>query len=390
MAIPASLEIRKLTYDSGEIGSYLVADGFPLVLPNLWAEDLRLSLRANTVEAYLRDILLLYRTAEVEGIVPEAKLRSLMGFSRLEIKHLAKRLCETREGEAASKSTCSRRFESVRSFLTFSFDYFKEVQKLTLSDYSQADKNRDSQLSKFRKQMYKAANKGAAPAAATDLTRAEMAVVDAVMHPASELNPFKKPHVRVRNYCLFHVMWATAPRRAEVVLLELEDVRLGGAPTIVFKSPSVAAKGRRRDGASLKTRGREVPIDRELAHLLAVYREECRSYFVNSRIPSKAFFLSSRDGRRLSSYAINQIFDTVERVPEVASLGKRIHPHGLRTTSANSFRRKICDAGRASGIDLAEAMAYIGGWVQGSPMVAHYTRSEISARLAAIVRGSGA
>lgn len=381
-----TIEMRKFQRPSGHLWPYLLSDGFPLILPNLWIDELGLSARPNTLEAYLRDISILYRWASETGISIEARLESLKGFSAAETRKIVSLLCQTRSGSPASQSTCARRLEAIRSFIDFAFDFFIESGRVTLLEQAQAERNRSRQLRKFAKQVASNANSGAAPIPSTDLSPPDIEILDAVLHPISELNPFRGQHVRMRNYCIFHVLLETLARRGELVLIELSDVDLGSKPTIKIKEAPVSARNKRRDGASLKTLGRQVPISTKLANLLENYICEVRDSFLRPRRPSAALFLSDRDGRRLSAYSVNHIMDRIECVPEVAALKKRVHPHGLRSTAANQVRRRIAQAGRSSGMELHESLSYLGGWVQGSPMVQRYTRSAISERLGEILR----
>lgn len=378
------LRVRRLPRENGIRWPFLIRDGIPLILPNLWVDEL--ASRENTAEAYLRDVLLLYQVAADKGFSPEERFKDLKGFSRAEIRSISARLCTGRNGKAASKATCSRRRESIGNFLKFGFQYFIDVLGVSIAQQAQANQNIKSQVAKLNKAMEKAANQSLVAKASTSLTKEEMSIVESVMHPESELNPFKEGHVRIRNYCIFCVLQATGPRKSEAVLLEWADVQLDGSPTIVYKPPSANNKAKRRDDASFKTDGRAVPICASLAALLAEYLEYHRHRFTRRGIPSTAFFLSTRDGRRLSSRSINQMFAKVMRVPEIAALNKRLHPHGLRATAMNQFRRGLNDSGRMTGPEANDALAYVAGWKPGSQMVAHYTRASILERLAKIMK----
>ncbi|WP_425476982.1 tyrosine-type recombinase/integrase [Novilysobacter arseniciresistens] len=194
--------------------------------------------------------------------------------------------------------------------------------------------------------------------------------------------------IKVRNYCLFHVTIAVLARRSEAVLLELMDLDLGASPSVLIKMPTLAMSRRRRDGAALKTKGRQVPISANLAELLRCYVYEFRPLLLKNGRPSTSLFLSDRDGRRLSSGAFNQILRKAANLPEIQRLGKRLHPHALRHAGATAARRTITSNG-ATHDELAECLTYLGGWSPGSPMVQHYTRAAISERVAKLIRANG-
>lgn len=389
MPKPVLVEIRKFPKASGELWPYLVLDGFPLIIPNLWIDELGLSARPNTLESYLRDIALIYKWGAENNVSIEDRLERLKGFSSFETRVIAQELCTTRNGDPASSSTCTRRLAAIRSFLEFGFEYFIELKRTTLLEQAQAEKNKNKQIRRLTKQILFASNATRYPTPSTDLTDQELEVIETIIHPESASNPFRSPQIKLRNYCIFHVLLETLSRRGELVLIEVSDIEFGSKPTIRIKEPSIVNKNRRRDGASLKFRGRTVPISSKLAELLERYIEEVRDDFLYPRRPSTALFLSKADGRRLSSHTINQLLKKLSQLPEVVALKKRIHPHGLRATAANIARKKITKAGRSSGLEIQEAISYLGGWAQDSPMVQQYTRSTISERLGELLRNDG-
>jgi len=194
----------------------------------------------------------------------------------------------------------------------------------------------------------------------------------------------------VRNFALIALALETFARRSELVLLETTDLDLGYEPTVTIKKPTTVNQLKRRDGASMKTRGRIIPISLELASVLRFYLDHVRDEFLIPKRPTTSLFLSSRDGRRIAAMSLNHILKKVSQIPEIKQLGVRIHPHGLRSTGATEIRRKIDANGVSSGIMMEEVLSYLGGWVSGSPMVRRYTKTALSEKLGAMVRGKKA
>lgn len=383
---PRQWAVKKVLGADGRYWPYLLHNGIPQPLPTLWVKTVCGADAVNTADSYLRDVQVLYELADSLNVIVEERLRSLNGFRDGELRSIASRLGRTALGSQASKSTCSRRSETLKSFLKFAFDFYKQFANLSLIEQAQVDRNSLRQCKIVARQLRIAASAGEGPTRATSLTPEDVALIDRVIHPDSNVNPFRSRGLRFRNYCLLHVMLATGLRRGEAVLLELSDVDLGATPTIRIRRPTSVARRKRRDGASMKTLGRQVPISLALANVLEQYRDIWRLESVTASAPSPAFFLSTRDGRRLSAYTINRIIDEIGRVPEVAALGKRIHPHGMRSTAVNSIRRKIVEMDSSNSLVLTDALAYVGGWSQRSPMVGHYTRAAISERLSSVLR----
>ena len=381
---PSTYEIRRFVRDN-EMCPYLLRDGVPLVLPTLWVEEMRISARPNTLESYLRDIQIVYKWAETESVDIDERFKKFRGFSTPEITSIAKNLCTTKDG-ATSRSTCLRRLESVKDYIKFVYDYTIENSKISLLEQAQAEKNRDNQIKKLAKRMMRHSNLSPEPGCSTELTKSQVDVILAAIDPASSSNCFKNEKLKVRNFVLILLALETFARCSELVLLEISDLNLGLEPTVTFKKPTTTNQLKRRDGASMKTLGREIPISFELAKALRFYVDHVRDEFLVPKRPTTALFLSARDGRRLAAMTFNHILKKISKIPEVKQLGVRLHPHGLRSTGATDTRRKIYEKGISSGIEVEEVLSYLGGWVPGSPMVRRYTKAALSERLGAVVR----
>jgi len=372
---------------SSGLRPYLLVEGVPVILANLWAEDLLQKSRLNTVENYLRDAAIAYEWALGRGSPLEGKLERLAVFSSTELTSLAERLCSTKRGAEASQSTCARRLESIKSFIDFSFEHYVELNRLSLLEQSQAEKNKNKNLRNLHKKVIKIAQQSEPSLPATSLDSNEQALLESVLSPGDSRNPFNSVQTQTRNHCLFLVMLETLARRGEVVLIELNDVDLGPSPTIRIKRPSDINRERRKDGASLKTRGRVVPISASLAASLNEYISDHRAKLLKPRRPCTALFVSSRDGRRLSARTVNTVLRTVAACIGLPKFSTRIHPHGLRSTGANIARKRLENSGAPS-INVKDALAYLGGWSPNSECVQQHSRQAISERLGGIIRRS--
>ena len=380
-------EIRMIRTASSGLRPYLLVDGVPVILANLWAEDLLHRSRLNTVENYLRDAAVAYEWALRRGAPLEGKLERLAVFSPTELASLAERLCSTKHGAGASQSTCTRRLEAIKSFIDFAFEHYVELNRLSLLEQSQAEKNKNKNVRNLRKSIMKIAQQSEPSLPATPLDSDEQALLKSILRPGSSGNPFKNAQIQARNYCLFLTMLETLARRGEVALIELDDVDLGPSPTIRIKRPSDSNRERRKDGASLKTRGRIVPLSASVAAILNEYISEHRDKLLKPKRPCTALFVSSRDGRRMSARTVNTILRTVAASLGLSNFSTRIHPHGLRTTATNLARKKLEKSGAPS-INVRDALAYLGGWSPTSESVQKYSRQAISDRLGEILRES--
>ncbi len=374
--------VRLIRKDDGGLHPILTVGGRPLVLPNLWADELSLSTRFNTVRSYLADITLLYRWADKSGIDLHERFSSLTPFRKAELRQLANAACVKADGTSASAATCDRRLQSIRYFIAFAVDNFVEQKSIDFQGMSQAEKNKQAMHNRLGRLFSSKINVAPGPQPSTPLSSDELKVVSDVLHPASELNPFRGKSVRFRNYCMFHLAVETWARRSELVLLEIADLEFGSTPTVCLKAPSTKNANRRRDGANLKTRGRVIPISKELGGLLQAYVCGVRDDLLRPGVPSTALFVSARDGRRLASGAFNTLMRQVAEVPQVSALKKRLHPHGLRATGASLFR--IQAGAKENGLskdEFRDCITYLGGWNSNSKMVQRYTRQAIYDRI---------
>ncbi len=371
-----------LIKQDGGIRPYLLERGVPIVLANVWIGSLSDS-KDNSQEAFARDIRFFYQYFSSAGVDVEARLADLKSLTKREVAGAVRRLC-VRDGKNLKKATCRRRLEAVRSFLRFAQDHQISTQALTrdqlhgVSVYFTAIERKVS--SAFKRHI----NLGANPVHATVLTEDEVEKVHLVMHPDSKLNPFRDRATRVRNYCILRLACVIAPRRSELVLLELSDLDLGGSPTVAVKRPTVRVTAQRRDRSALKTQTKTIPLDSDVAMTMADYVENHRPVLVGKGRVSTALFPSTKDGRRLSGSSINRIFSQVAKAIDPTQ-AFRLHPHGLRATSTTAQRRHLQGLSSLTDADILLALSYHGGWAPGSESVRLYTRVAVQERVERIL-----
>jgi site-specific recombinase XerD len=383
-------KVRVIRRNDGRLHPILTERGRPLVLPALWIDDLATA-KFNTLKSYAADVTRIYQWADTAGIDLHQKFSTLCGLAKPALRTLAAALCTTAKGHQARRGTCERRLQAARSFLGFSMDLFIDARNDDLNAQLLGERNRDKLLARLEKLVTAKSAESSSSNPSTSFQADDLRLISAILHPASESNPFRDVRVRVRNYCLFHLAIETWARRSEIVLLEMDDIDLGMEPTVTIKEPTAINAQRRRDGASLKTQGRVVPISAELSGLLQTYIHDVRDDLLKPRVPTTALFVSSRDGRRMASGSLNQILDSVSHVPEFLALNKRLHPHALRASGASAFRRQVAGPnGVLTSEEFKDCMAYIGGWSPGSPMVQRYTRQAISERISSHLNQRGA
>ncbi len=371
------ISLRLYSRADGSLHPVLLRGGLPLVLPNLWADQLALTRRPNSVRAYLSDVLRLYRWAAVAGVDIYDSFTSQTGLRPSQLQSLVTFTSSRSDGSDFAQSTISRQANSICMFLQFVFDYRLSHQDLSLEQLRKAERWQKTVISRLAKLFAVRAQRGAIAQNALGLTKEELEELDGILLPGSEQNPAKDEALQLRNYCIWRLMLATGARRSETVLLEIDDLQLGAKPTITFKRPTKNAANRRRDGASLKTQQRTLPIPARLARLLSDYLERARPRYVQARRPSPAVFLSARDGRRLAATTINKMLAAAS----VRATKNGLHPHRLRTTAMNALCDMVRDARGRLPDGFQDQLIYFAGWSASSKMPLLYTRESISAAL---------
>ncbi len=370
--LPTLLFIKQ----SAGIRPYLLQHGVPTVLANLWIGSL--SEKDNTRDSFARDVRILYHYFFNVAVDLESRLIDLKPITKNEVIGAVALLC-VRNGRSLARATCVRRLESIRSYLRSVQDHLLSTQDLPKDELHGVSVYFSAMERKFASEFKKHINRGESSVHSRVLSEEELEVVHLIMHPESELNPFSSYAIRVRNYCILRVANDAAPRRSELVLLEISDLDLSGSPTISVKRPTPRVTGQRRDRSALKTQTKTLPLSTELASLLATYLDRYRPELIGKGRVSTALFPSTSDGKRLSGSSINRMFSRVTEV--IGAEAFRLHPHGLRATSTTMQRKRLQSLAAISDSDLLLALSYHGGWAPGSRSVQLYTRLAIQERV---------
>jgi integrase len=279
---PLRFRILETIFESGERMPMLVdAIGAPIPLPNRYVLSmLRPSSQRATIEDHLRAIASQYEWASRRGINVEERILSGNALSSEELSFLVDNLRFTNATARAvagvvffdakdvvlvAGPTHKKRFLSVRSYLLWlsdrclhsidvrdpTYPFIRERldrMKRALSSYSFAKSSRP--------ELY-------------GLSETLIIRLFKIVNPSSADNPFNAA-VRVRNYVVILLLFTDGFRRAEILKFKLADLNIRGTnePTLkLFRRPDDPDETRLAP-PSVKTNGREVPIERSCAKLL--------------------------------------------------------------------------------------------------------------------------
>lgn len=363
--------------------------GMPSIEALLWADHISTSLSPNSTQAYAKDLLVLHTWSSKHNIDIDRRFMALTGLSHQELRSLAQHALRSNAdpNKPVKYSTYNRRLASFRSYIEFQMDRYLDRCGRDFERYNAGHRRKESMLKALRRATVDQGDVDATTKITEPAPKDVVQIFNSILHPLSELNPFKSHELRVRNYTLFHTALAAWSRRGELVLLEIDDLHLGSSPTIKFTKKQKRVLEERNDGADLKTRGRIIPIASELAQLISTYIDIDRPKLVAGRSLTKAVFVSQRDGKRLAAGTVNYILEKASCVcATVAERSLKVHPHVLRATGATDFRRRYQDSTKhlPSTIragELQDILTYIGGWSTTSSMPRRYTRQAILERI---------
>ena len=190
-----------------------------------------------------------------------------------------------------------------------------------------------------------------------------------VIHPESPDNPWKLAHTRYRNALLVWWLLTLGVRRGELLGVYVRDINFQEEVVEIFRRPHNADDPRRQQPL-VKTRGRRMPLDRQLVKVTLEYIAAFRAQQGNVRT-HEFLFVSSGTGAPLSLAAVDQIFRKLrQKIPELSEI---LSAHVLRHTWNDLFSKKMNLTGTKS--ELEERIrSYLMGWSEFSGSAARYTR----------------
>lgn len=203
------------------------------------------------------------------------------------------------------------------------------------------------------------------------IDKEETARIDKILNPASDsdLNPFKTPFLRARNYLMWRLFVDTGMRRGELIWLEVDDLNYGTRRVSVRIS---------------KTRPRTLGFIEKTAEAFHHFiMEHWRKLPLKSTAHGRLFI--REDGKPLELRSINSIFSRlVEAVPGVPDY---LEPHTMRRSWNDHFSETIDSLAPESRPTPEEENALrnrLMGWSDNSQMAALYTKRHIAKKADAI------
>ncbi|MGL0818815.1 hypothetical protein [Vibrio vulnificus] len=380
---------------------------YPVPSAALWGFDLWHNKPLNTVDARLRDLAVFYEhilTSYPSFFEDAAKLKLL---SHRQITNIISTLLinhnyTIEENILVKPSTFNRRLDSVAQFLTF--HYSRYIDRLNdLDRMNESRKQLLAMISRLRKNKYSKEELEMFTVQAKALSDEEIEIIRDIIRPSDDnftnaVNPFRSKLQR-RNACAILLLIELGCRAAELVLIKANDeqLKLTTNPTVIITAEDTNHNSHRgrRDGASHKTRGRELPISPGLAALLLDYieidRPKLRKLF-NGRMTDQ-LFVSETDGGAMTTKGLTYLIDSLYR--KIPELKNTIHPHRLRVTRGIQVRDAIdqeydgTNSPMIKAGEIQDSLTTWGGWSPNSSMPRRYTNELLQRKLSEYLAKDG-
>lgn len=301
-----------------------------------------------------------YRKGQLDGL-DEAKAKRIVNIEKLRLRATVK----AKPRPPVSGGTHAFRLRTARAYLKFVSDYARAC--LPEEQAAILDSETEQGLDALQAQVPRVSGRSKV-GARKGLTEDHEALLLEVIDPNSPMNPWSTPFVRARNQMIVITLLAGGMRKGEMLGLKVQDLLAHNAKLQILRRADDPEDSRTYQ-PNTKTADREVPLAPKICRALEEFiRTHRRSIKAARRIPQ---IFTSDEGDALSLSSANQIFVAIRRAcPE---LPRDLTAHVLRHTWNDRFS-ELADKTGMSPVEEERARAEHQGWVDGSPMVATYTR----------------
>lgn len=374
---------------------------FPEPSAALWGWNLWLSQRYNTAKYRLQDLCVFYEYVDRHyptffedaaklNIITRRQLNDLASFLLINFYY------DIDDGVQVSPSTFNRRIDSIVLFLQYHYSrYIEKIEDPDKVDaLSRTVSRHNAHLAKKRFTNAEVENQ---TKQAKPLDAEQINIIRDIVRPSddyftNEINPFRRALQR-RNACLVMLLCELGCRASELMLIRNndDDLKLTTNPTVVIQQQeSNSSEFRaRRDGASHKTLGRELPISQGLSSLIIEYIEEDRPLLrkLYNGTLTQYLFVSDQDGGPMTTKGLVYVINSLYR--KTPDLKQVVHPHQFRVTRGGELRDGIdnnyegANSPMIKAGDMQDTLTTWGGWSSTSSMPKRYTNAILQKRIRA-------
>lgn len=365
----------------------------------LWGWSLWLSKKYNTAKYRLHDLCVFYEYVDRHyptffedaakfNIITRRKMNDLASFLLINFHY------DIDDGVQVSPSTFNRRIDSIMLFLQYHYSrYIEKIEDPDKTDaLSRTVSRQNAHLAKkrFSKAEVENQTKPTKP-----IDEEQLNIIRDIVRPSddnfiNEINPFRRALQR-RNACLVMLLCELGCRASELVLIRNsdDDLKLTTNPTVVIQPLETNSNEfrARKDGASHKTLGRELPISQGLASLIIEYIEKDRPKLRKTYkgTLTQYLFVSDQDGGPMTTKGLAYVINNLYR--KIPDLKQVVRPHQFRVTRGSELRDSIdksyegANSPMIKAGDMQDTLTTWGGWSSTSSMPKRYTNASLQKRI---------
>ncbi len=211
------------------------------------------------------------------------------------------------------------------------------------------------------------------------LTEKMLSLLQQVVAPKFERNPWSHEYVRQRNYLMIRWLLSLGVRRGELLGVKISDINFQTNEVLIARRADDPADPRLRQ-PNTKTSGRLLALDAELAELTRAYVMSIRRNITGAR-KHEYLWVAGGSGKPLSLAGLNKVFVTLrQHCPE---LPENLCPHLLRHTWNDLFSEEI-DRNDVSPTVEQKLRSRLMGWSETSGMATVYNQRHIKKKATAV------
>ncbi|MBK5414871.1 tyrosine-type recombinase/integrase [Pseudomonas sp. TH31] len=211
------------------------------------------------------------------------------------------------------------------------------------------------------------------------LTEQMLSVLQQVVAPEFEHNPWSHDYARQRNYLMIRWLLSLGVRRGELLGVKISDINFQNNEVLIARRADDPADPRLRQ-PNAKTNGRLLALDAELAELTRTYVMTIRRNITGAR-KHEYLWVAGGSGKPLSLAGLNKIFVTLrQHCPE---LPENLCPHLLRHTWNDLFSEAV-DRNNVSATVEQKLRSRLMGWSETSGMANVYNQRHIKRKATAV------
>lgn len=269
------------------------------------------------------------------------------------------------EREQVDLTTRAARLRYIANYLEFLARYVGSTLPANLS--SELATEAAQGLASFRTNIPSVSNR-AKVGVRTGLSEEEQDLLLSVVHPNSEMNPWKRGFVRTRNWIAVVILLATGMRRGELLGLQISDLA-PSTPNLEILRRADDPNDPRSEEPNTKTRERRVELSPSIMKALWRYINVDRHAIKAAR--KHQYVIVADDGAPLSLSSIDKMFQQLRQACQ--DLPRNLTSHVMRHTWNERFSEQAEALGVSPEMEQ-RARNEQQGWTDNSKTSATYTR----------------